>query len=178
MLKPLQHQSFQRPPRPSVLRAGTGTADEEGKRLKPNQRGTEPKHHHVRVLPMGMTCFLNIRTAVFTPLLVLSVKNQRWKLKKTRFLSAAILCPAVCISDVITRRACVEEVANTSRANSFLFLILLIGKVQTNMAAPWELKFEAKICFFRMNTDRRTQSKHADYFTRFKAIRPPPIVLR
>ena len=53
-------------------------------------------------------------------------------------MSAAILCAAVCISDVINKTVTVSE-SNTTLSNLYL---LFFVKAWTNMAAPWEAQIQ------------------------------------
>ena len=67
-------------------------------------------------------------------------------------VSAAILCPAVCSSDVVNKSTCVAKVANMSWANLFL---LFIGEELTSMAVPWGAPLcEAEMHFFCMDSNR------------------------
>ena len=77
---------------------------------------------------------------------------------KNMTVGAAVLCPAVCNSDVTTRPACVAKVSYISWAK---LLLLFIGKVQTNMAtlrsSNWSKKKRRKKYFFCINIDRYNQ---------------------
>ena len=102
----------------------------------------------------------------FFHLVFVSVKNQNIT------VSAAILCPAVCVSDTM-KKAKLERVAKASNTSQADLSLLFIGKEQTEKLYQEKHKSKAKKGFFCINVDGATQTMPADEnIQTFSVFRP------
>ena len=82
-----------------------------------------------------------------TQFIILFVKNLSSKVCKNTAIGAAILCPSVCTSDVMSN----ERVCGKSfkyRTNQIFLLLLFVRKEFTNTAAPCGAQMRSKKSVF------------------------------